>query len=155
MVTPIPIKGLTPEQGNKICAISATTFRHIINNANGCYGKVEQFALSLNKINTTLQDPKDDNSNIRAIVPPEYHHYLEIVKNINANKLPPHRLCDHKIPLEDSFQPPFGPLYSLSHPELEELKRWLEENLSKSFIRALSSPAAVPILFVKKGDGSL
>jgi hypothetical protein len=54
MVTPIPIKGLTPERGNKICAISATTFRHIINNANGCYGKVEQFALSLNEINTTL-----------------------------------------------------------------------------------------------------
>jgi hypothetical protein len=155
MVTPIPIKGLTLEWGNKICAISATTFWHIINNANGRYGKVEQFTLSLNEINTTLQEPKDNDSNIRAIIPPEYHHYLKIFKNINANKLPPHRPCDYKIPLEDSFQPPFGPLYSLSCPELEELKRWLEENLSKGFIHALSSPAAAPILFIKKGDGSL
>jgi hypothetical protein len=46
-------------------------------------------------------------------------------------------------------------LYSLSRPELEELKRWLKENLSKGFICASSSPAAVPIIFVKKGDGSL
>jgi hypothetical protein len=41
MVTPAPIKGLTPERGNKICAISAMMFRRIINNANGHYGKVE------------------------------------------------------------------------------------------------------------------
>jgi hypothetical protein len=38
---------------------------------------------------------------------------------------------------------------------LEELKRWLEENMSKGFICASSSPATTPILFVKKGDGSL
>jgi hypothetical protein len=44
-------------------------------------------------------------------------------------------------------------LYSLSHLELEELKRWVEENLSKGFICASSSPAAAPILFIKKGDG--
>jgi hypothetical protein len=98
-------------------------FRHIINNANGYYGKVEQFALSLNEINTALQEPKNDDSIIRAIIPPEYHHYLKMFKKLNANKLPPHCLCDHKIPLVDGFQPPFGVLYSLSHPELKELKR--------------------------------
>jgi hypothetical protein len=155
MVTPVPIKGLTPERVNKICAISATTFQRIVNNANGHYGKVEQFALSLNKINTALQEPKDDNSDIKAIVPPEYHHYLNIFEKVNADKLPPHCPCHHKIPLLDSFQPPFGPLYSLSRPELEELKRWLEENLSKGFIGASSSPAATPILFINKGDGLL
>jgi hypothetical protein len=155
MVTPVLIKGLTPERGNKICAISTMMFWCIINNTNGHYGNIEQFTLSLNEINTALQEPKDDNSNINAIVPPEYHHYLKIFENINADKLPPHLPCDHKIPLEDGFQPPFGPLYSLSHPELEELKRWLEENLSKGFIRASSSLAAAPILFIKNGDDSL
>jgi hypothetical protein len=55
----------------------------------------------------------------------------------------------------DGFQPPFGQLYSLSRPELEELKRWLGENLSKVFIRTLSSPAAAQTLFIKKGHGSL
>jgi hypothetical protein len=38
---------------------------------------------------------------------------------------------------------------------LEELKRWLKENSSKGFIHASSSPATTPILFIKKGDGSL
>jgi hypothetical protein len=38
---------------------------------------------------------------------------------------------------------------------LEELKCWLAENLSKGSIDTLSYPAATPILFVKKGDGSL
>jgi hypothetical protein len=97
----------------------------------------------------------DDKPNIKAIIPTEYHKYLKIFENINADKLPPHRPYDHKIPLEDGFQPLFGPLYSLSRLELQELKRWLEENLSKGFICASSCPAATPILFVKKGDSSL
>jgi hypothetical protein len=53
------------------------------------------------------------------------------------------------------FKPPFGPLYSLSHPELEELKHWLDKNLSKGFIRTSSSPTTTPILFIKKGDSLL
>jgi hypothetical protein len=155
MVTPIPIKGLTPEWRNKICAMSTTTFRCIINNANKRYGNIEWFTLSLNEINTALQEPNDDEPNIEAIVPCEYHKYLKIFEKVNADKLPPHRPCDHKIPLEVGFQPPFGPLYSLSCLELEELNRWLEENLSKGFIDASSSLAAILILFIKKGDGSL
>jgi hypothetical protein len=38
---------------------------------------------------------------------------------------------------------------------LEELKHWLDENLSKGFIHTSSSPTAAAILFVKIGDGSL
>jgi len=38
---------------------------------------------------------------------------------------------------------------------LEACKKWIEENLDKGFIRASSSLAGAPILFVKKGDRSL
>jgi hypothetical protein len=55
----------------------------------------------------------------------------------------------------DRFKTLFGPLYSLSHPELEELKYQLDKNLSKEFIYTLLSPTAALILFVKKGDGLL
>jgi hypothetical protein len=102
-----------------------------------------------------LAKEDDKKADIRTIVPPEYHDYLKIFEKANADKLPLHRPSDHTIPLTDRFKPPFGPLYSLSRPELEELKCWLDENLSKGFIRTSSSPAAAPILFVKKGDGSL
>jgi hypothetical protein len=43
----------------------------------------------------------------------------------------------------------------MSRNELKALKKWLEENLRKGFIRPSSSPAASPILFVKKPGGGL
>jgi hypothetical protein len=154
-ITLTPIQGITIPQSIKICTISATSFCQIVNNVNNCYGKVEQFALSLHEINTALAKEDDQKPDIRTIVPPEYHEYLKIFEKANANKLPPHCPSDHTIPLMDGFKPLFGPLYSLSRPESEELKCWLDDNLSKGFIRTSSSPTATPILFVKKGDGSL
>jgi hypothetical protein len=142
-------------QSNKICAISATSFCQIINNANNCYYKVEQFALSLYEINTALAKEDDKKPDIRTIVISEYNNYLKIFEKANADKLPPYYPSDHTIPLMDGFKPPFGPVYSLSYPKWEELICWLDENLSKGFIHTLLSPAAAPILFVKEGDGSL
>jgi hypothetical protein len=74
---------------------------------------------------------------------------------VEASKLPPHHAYDHCIPLKEGFILPFGPIYSLSSTELEALRKWLDENLSKGFICASSSPASAPILFIKKGDSSL
>ena len=71
-------------------------------------------------------------------------------------RIPPlHRPFDHTIPIEEGKKPPFGPIYSLSETEFKALKDYLEENLKKGFIRPSESPAAAPILFVKKKDGSL
>jgi hypothetical protein len=100
---------------------------------------------------------KEDNKkpNIHTIVLPQYHDYLKIFEKANANKLPLHCPSDHTIPLMDRFKPLFGPLYSLSLPELKELKYWLDEHLSKGFIHTALSPATALILFVKKGGGSL
>ena len=46
-------------------------------------------------------------------------------------------------------------MYKLSELELATLKAYMEMNLDKGFIQRSSSPAAAPILFVKKKDGSL
>ncbi|SOV08098.1 uncharacterized protein UDID_17285 [Ustilago sp. UG-2017a] len=89
------------------------------------------------------------------IIPQEYHQYLDVFSRVKANKLPPHRTYDHQIPLEEGKSPPFGPIYSLSEHELKTLREYLEENLAKGFISPSNSPAASPILFVKKKDGSL
>ena len=51
--------------------------------------------------------------------------------------------------------PPWGPLYSMSQDELKVLKKYLEEHLSKGFIRASSSPAASPVIFARKPEGGL
>ncbi|CAL3971244.1 unnamed protein product [Diplocarpon coronariae] len=43
----------------------------------------------------------------------------------------------------------------MSIPELETVKAYLINNLSKGFIEASSAPYATPVLFVKKADSSL
>ena len=78
-----------------------------------------------------------------------------LFKKAVADVLPPHRQYDHKIILKKGFTLLFGLIYSLSIPELKALRKWLNENLSKGFIIASSSPAGAPILFVKKSDRSL
>jgi hypothetical protein len=74
---------------------------------------------------------------------------------VEANKLLPYYLYDHHIPLKEGFIPPFGCIYSLSRTELEALRIWLDKNLPKGFIHVSSCPAGTPILFIKKGNGSL
>jgi hypothetical protein len=60
-------------------------------------------------------------------------------------------IYDCAIELHDGVQPPFGPIYNLSQTELAVLR----EYIAKNFIRHSKSHAKVPILFVKKKDGSL
>jgi len=43
----------------------------------------------------------------------------------------------------------------MSRAELVVLKEWLEENMSKGFIRQSPSPFVAPVLFAKKPDGGL
>ena len=62
---------------------------------------------------------------------------------------------EHAIELEESKQPPFGPIYSLSPVELETLKTYIKTNLANNFIRQSKSPAGAPIFFDRKPDGSL
>jgi RNase H-like domain found in reverse transcriptase/Reverse transcriptase (RNA-dependent DNA polymerase)/Retroviral aspartyl protease len=88
-------------------------------------------------------------------LPKHYHEFLPVFDQQEADKLPPHRECDHKIELLPGKLPPAGPLYSMSEDELLVLRKFLEENLSKGFIRASSSPAASPVLFAKKPGGGL
>lgn len=90
-----------------------------------------------------------------AFVPQAYHDYLDVFSKTEADKLPPHRPFDHHITLQDGKTPPFGPIYSLSEKELGVLREYLDENLTKGFVVPSESPAAAPILFVKKKDGSL
>ncbi len=46
-------------------------------------------------------------------------------------------------------------LYRMAPTELKELKVQLQELLDKGFIRPSVSPWGVPVLFVKKKDGTL
>jgi len=145
---------LTTERPIQISAISGHPFRRLAYKQ-----KLTIFSTYLYEINQALgvgeQAKKPKELDLKGYVPAEYQEFLPLFSETLAKNLPPHRPYDHKIPLREGFTPPFGPLYSMFRTELRTLKDWLEENLSKGFIRASSSPAASPILFVKKTDGSL
>jgi hypothetical protein len=72
-------------------------------------------------------------------VPLHYHRNLQVFDQSQADKLPPHRDWDHEIKLKPNTTPPHGPLYNMSEDELLVLRKFLQENLDKGFIRASTS----------------
>ena len=71
------------------------------------------------------------------------------------NRLPPERHVDHSIPTEKDAKIPAQKLYRLSSYELGELKKQLNELISKGWIQPSKSPYGAPVLFVAKKEGSL
>ena len=91
-----------------------------------------------------------------VIMPTEYSDFADVFLEKSANVFPEWTGAnEHAIKLEEGKQPPYMPIYSLGPVELKTLKTYIETNLLNGFIRASKSPAGVPILFVRKPDGSL
>src|SRR5690606_15916512 len=60
--------------------------------------KLEVFSLTLYEIGKALQDvPTQAKKDLKELVPPEYHAYLDLFDKSNADHLPPHRPYDHRI----------------------------------------------------------
>ena len=96
-----------------------------------------------------------EDDTIRELVHIEYHEFLPLFKKAIVDTLPPHRSYDNRITMREGFVPLYGPLFSLSRFKLQALWEWLDENLSKGFIRASSSLAGTSILFMKKPGSRL
>ncbi|MBW0585021.1 hypothetical protein O181_124736 [Austropuccinia psidii MF-1] len=104
-----------------------------------------------------LWDEKEEPEEVETVlkvVPSVYHQYLDVFSKVKAEKLPPHRACDHHIELDGSL-PPVGVIYSLSKQESDTLRDYISENLEKGFIWPSSTSTGAPFLFVKKKYGGL
>ncbi len=123
-------------------------------------GKAQVFSATMTDIDKALRvkvytDPKTK-------LPRHFYGYLPVFDQKAASQLPPLRGkgIDHAIKLErkeDGTEPevPWGPMYGMSRDELLVLRKTLTELLDKGFIRVSNSPAAAPILFVRKPGGGL
>ena len=69
--------------------------------------------------------------------------------------LPPEREVDLAIEVLHGTTPISRAPYRMDTTELKELKTQLQELLDKGFIRPSVSPWGVPVLFVKKKDGTV
>ena len=131
-----------------ICAIGAVPMLRLARKKDH-----EIFSVTLEDIDRALSpkictDPK-------AKLPPEYHAYLPLFSRKEADKLPEHRTSDHRIVTEEGKQHGFGPLYAMSLNELKVLRKYLNENLEKGFIRPSSLLVVYPVIFIRKLGGGL
>jgi predicted aspartyl protease len=137
--------------------VAATTFARLSTSKKR--QEVEVFAVTLKDIEKALEvrtrkDPKQE-------VPRWLQDHLSLFDRTKAKELPPLRgkSADHSIVIEDKDgkpqQVPWGPLYGMSKGELLVLRKTLTELLDKGFIRVSNSPAAAPVLFVRKPGGGL
>ncbi len=105
--------------------------------------------LPLQSITLTEQNPDI------AGLPTEYADLTEAFSKIKASQLPPHRSSDCSIELLPGTTPPKGRSFPLSQPESKAMKAYIEEELTKGFIRPSTSPASAGFFFVKKKYGGL
>jgi hypothetical protein len=119
------------------------------------------------RIAEVIEDPLDDSFNkidytppnyktIIKLLPKEYHNYTNVFSTKKAVRIPkPSEKDDLKIILQEGKSLSIGPLYNMLQNELKSLKEYLDDLLSKGYIRPLNSPYRSPVLFTKKKDGSL
>ena len=81
--------------------------------------------------------------------------YKDVLTNELPQELPPTREVDHKIEVIPGSEPPSKAPYRLNQKELLELKKQLNDLLSRGYIRPSKSPYGAPVLFVDKKDGKL
>ena len=111
---------------------------------------MENYAVHMN----SLCYNKKDNNVYNALLP-KYHDFADIFQAAEKQSLPERGPHNHAIDLEPGQQPPFGKLYSMSPAKLDVLKVYLNNAIKAGIIRKLILPAASPVMFVPKSDGSL
>jgi hypothetical protein len=119
------------------------------------------------RIAEVIEDPLDDSfdkidytppdyKTIIKLLPKEYHNYTNVFSAKKAVQIPqPSEKDDLKIILQEGKSLSIGPLYNMLQNELKSLKEYLDDLLSKGYIRPLNSPYRLPVLFTKKKDRSL
>jgi hypothetical protein len=84
----------------------------------------------------------------------KYKDFANVFDKVNADKLLKHDSQDHAINTKNKMFS-FESMYNLSMTELELLKEYLDEFLTKEFIVLSSSFVDASILFVKKSKNDL
>ena len=76
-------------------------------------------------------------------IPSKYSDFSNVFSKEKASILPKAtELNQHAMKLQEGYQPPYGPIYSLNLVELEMLKTYIETNFANGFIWPSKSPAS-------------
>jgi hypothetical protein len=83
-----------------------------------------------------------------------YQDYADIFSEEKAKQFPLSREEDHQIKFTNNVPKYFkGGVYSLTIKQTTFLRKWLDEELSKGFIRPSKSPYPCPTFLIEKKNG--
>lgn len=145
----------TPTQRlQEINAAGVTAWRVRMQREDAKTSGIHIFAVTLQDVQKALQQKQHRDP--REHAPEWLMPVIDSFDRAAADRLAPHRPgLDHGIDLLDGKEPPAAPLYTMSKDALLVLRKTLTELLDKGFIRASSSPAGAPVIFVRKPGGGL
>ena len=115
--------------------------------------KADIFAISMRDIKYQLNKTTKPPTDPKTVVPTKYHDLINMFTRDISDTLRPYGKYDHKIELlkgKDLGDLGHSALRGMSVPQLEFVKKFLEEHLKKGFIEASSAPCSSPILLAKK-----
>jgi hypothetical protein len=73
------------------------------------------------------------------LVPTTYHQYLKVFSKKESERMPIRKPWDHAIDLKETFKPKKGRLIPLSPEEQKEVSDFIDDQLSKKYIRPSKS----------------
>jgi hypothetical protein len=82
-----------------------------------------------------------------------YHKYLKVFSKKESERMPIRKPWDHGIDLKETSKPKKGQLIPLSPEEQKEVSDFIDNSLSKGYIRPSKSDQTLPVFFVPKKDG--
>jgi len=80
----------------------------------------------------------------------KYQNYKDVFEKENVNILPQQWPYNCAIGLQESMQPPFGPIYNLPTKWVVELQTHIDRNIFKKFVQCSKSHASAPMFFWRK-----
>jgi hypothetical protein len=84
-------------------------------------------------------------------IPPQYQEYANVFSEEKARRFPPSRKEDHKIKfMEDAPKFFKNHVYSMPKEQTNFLRKWIDEELDKGFIRPSKSQYPSPTFLIKK-----
>jgi hypothetical protein len=120
--------------------------------------KMSQKVLEINKMTLAtswaIQGEADKTRMSEKDVSDQYKDYADIFSKEKAKQFLPTREEDHQIKFTDNVLKYFkGDVYLLTVTQTTFLKKWLDKELKKGFIRLSKSPYPCPTFLIKKKNG--
>jgi hypothetical protein len=101
-----------------------------------------------------IQGENDQTCLSEKDVPNQYKDYTDIFSEEKAKRFPPKREEDYEIKFTNNVLKFFkGDVYSLTVKQTTFLRKWLDKELDKGFIRPSKSPYPSPTFLIEKKNG--